>query len=283
MVNVGSFTIWQYWENVPGKTKPPYLDVCETTIRRFSGDMPVRVVDSSTVGALIGTLPPMWDEMSVVQRSDYARVRLVLKYGGVWIDSDTIALRPLENLVRPIEDGATFVGWGHDGDNNLFAGVPDAPILALWAARQDEILSGALRPSDLSWSALGSEILTQLVTEEDWHRLDERKISPIGWQDFRLFLSRTYPSERVLRHDPIVVALYNAQLSEPLSGISADRLFNSNMLLGRLLRRGLGFRERRISGALQLLAPVGAACRRVGLRHRVRSRNAAVRRDRSKR
>jgi hypothetical protein len=273
VLNNENMAVWGYWEDLPGKTRPPYLDLCETTIRRFAGDLPVRIVTRAQAETLVTHLPELWNEMTVVQRSDYARVHLLLRYGGIWLDSDMICVRPLEQLIQPLKEGFTFVGYGDGGDNNLFAGLPNAPVLERWANLQDEALARVPHPTDLSWNALGSDILSEVLRGTSWYQMDSEKIAPVGWREYRVFFSTTYPTSRLLSKGPIVVALWNKNMSSRLLNVDTDILINSHMLLGRLIRHGLGISERPVSRALQRLHLVGDAYRRLALRRRVRLRN----------
>lgn len=260
--------IWTYWETPRGGRRPPYLDACETSIRRQAGGLPVHVVSDENADRWIGDLPATWTALTPVQRSDYVRPRLVERFGGIWVDADTIAFRPLASLLHHLDDDVTFVGYGDDGvHNGLFAGDVGSPLLQRWMQAQDDLLADG-EPAELSWNALGSELLTPLTETQPWHRIPYQSIAPIGWRDWRLFLSRTYPTARVLAHEPVTVMLYNAQLAAHVGDESLDDLIRGRHLLGRLLRSSLGLEQLMPARARELAARPGDLVRRLGDRRR---------------
>jgi hypothetical protein len=228
--------VWSYWDDVDGRVRPPYLDACEETVRRHADGMEIRIVSQATVRGVVD-VPARFDDLTVNHRSDVARCRLLLEHGGLWLDVDTVALRPLTRLV---EMAATegFVGYGHDGVHpGTIAARAGHPILVDWARRQDRRLRSG---REIDWPDLGPIDLEDATAAGTWRRLDHRRIAPIDWQDWRLFLSRTYPLRTVMAASPEVVALYNAPLSAHLRSWAVEPLLASGMLVGRVLAAGLG-------------------------------------------
>lgn len=266
-------SIWMYWESTAGAGRPPYLDACEATIRMNAGSLPVIVMDERTASDFGAPLPTAWSEMSPVQRADWLRVRVVLRHGGIWVDADTIVLQPLEQLLTSLSEERSFLGHGADGvHNNLFAGLAGSAFLAAWASRQEAVL-GARDPRELSWNDLGSSIAEALAEDVPWIRVDHERIAPIGWRDWELLLSHTHPLGCVLKSDPITVMLYNAQMGQRLRSTEVSALLNGLTLTGRLLRHGLGLKQRRLAIVGEALHPVGRMARRVRERSRQRARS----------
>jgi hypothetical protein len=254
--------VWSYWDDVDGRVRPPYLDACWATVRRHSDGMELRVVSQATVRDVV-EVPPRFDELAVNHRSDVARCRLLLEHGGLWLDADTVALRPLTRLMAMAATEG-FVGYGHDGVHpGTIAARAGHPILVDWARRQDRRLRSG---RTIDWPDLGPIDLEDATAAGTWHRLDHRRIAPIDWQDWRLFLSRTYPLRNVMAASPEVVALYNAPLSDHLRSWRLEPLIASGMLVGRVLAAGLGRPEsgerwRAIAGP----AALGARAMRKGV------------------
>lgn len=260
-----------YWEDQGPGRRPPYLDLCETTIRRHAGRLPVRVVDPASVQSWLGRQRSELWSLSVVHRSDYLRARLLQEHGGIWLDADTIALRPLEPMLELVDDTTTFAGYGEPRTAvGWFVGEARSEILNRWVDGQDRVLDRTPDVTALPWEALGTELLDPLMGRADAKRVPQREVAPIAWRDWEHFLSRTYPLDRVLESDPRVVALYNARLSEPLGDVSARGLIRSRILLARLLRRGLGIDDG--GSKLEALAAAGDIHRRLRSSWRFRKR-----------
>lgn len=243
---LGHDAIWMYWEETPGRTRPPYLDLCLETIHHHAGDAEVRVLDETTV---FRWLPDMSDEVwftlpSPVSRADYVRPRLVHRHGGLWVDSDTIAMSPLLSILGEIERNE-LVGWGRELGGrfytNLFAGAPGGRFLKEWIREQDEVLRRTANWRTLGWAALGQDITWPLARRSSYLNMPISRIAPVPWWRWRELLSRLPSPGKVLADQPITVMLWNKEMGPELVGTTRDELLDGRMLLSRLLRIGLGY------------------------------------------
>jgi hypothetical protein len=264
-----------YWDEPSHSRRPHYLDLCGQTIERHADGLPVRVVNRSTIGAWVGDVRPEFEQLSVVHRADYARARLLLEYGGIWLDTDTIVFRPLTELAAVLDDGHHFAGYDDEGMHvGTMVGRRGSPLLATWAQAQDAVIDRCTAPGLLSWDALGSDVIQHAVNQHAWCQLDRRRISPVRWREWEVLLSRTYPVSRVLANAPYLVALYNARLGPELSDVSADDVLGGRTLLGRLLRVSLGLSDAdSVDGLMTRFTAVGDAHRHLHRRSQVRRRN----------
>ena len=108
--------IWMYWENKSGKTKPEYLKLCYQTIQKnCKNSFNINLLDEKTVYKYLPNLRKDLDEyLNIPQKTDYIRLALLYKYGGIWIDSDTIVIKdmkPLWDKTKKYE----FIGFGCTG------------------------------------------------------------------------------------------------------------------------------------------------------------------------
>lgn len=236
---------WMYWENLPNGARPPYLDLCLQTIRRHLGSLELHLLDERSV---LDWLPELqadvWHKLPTpVYRADYARTRLVHRYGGLWLDFDSIAIDSLDKLLKPL-DRAELAGWGCELGgrfyNNLFAGRPGAEVLERWIIAQDDVLSASTNWRKLTWAALGQDIIGPISREHGYHCLPMHQIAPVPWYEWRRFLSRCQSPGRILVHSPITILLWNKQLGPILNHVSREAILKTRTLLARLLRIALG-------------------------------------------
>jgi len=236
--------IWTYWEDVPGRTRAPYLDLCLETIRFNSGGMEVRVMSRDDVQ---GWLPELdsatWYKLPAPNyRSDYVRSRVLDRYGGIWIDVDTIAVAPLTGLLAEI-DHSGIVCWGTELGRcftNLCAASPRAPFVEAWARRQDEALGRSDDWAHLQYSELAQNVTWDLARELPWKAVPMSRVAPIPWYEWRRFLSRFDSPSRIQAGEPIAIVLWNAVMGPALAGATSSELMKSRSLLGRLFRIGMG-------------------------------------------
>ncbi|MGH9067108.1 MAG: glycosyltransferase [Acidimicrobiales bacterium] len=233
--------VWQYWEDVPGRARPAYLDLCLETVCRHAGALEVRLLDFHGVLDWLPDIDPdVWRRLpDPPARSDYARARLLDRYGGLWLDIDTIALQPLDNLVALL-DRAEVVGWGNrDGImSGCIAARPGAALLTAWVAAQEEALAADW--SEAPYAFLSQRPLRPLAARIGYHAIPEAKVAPVPWYEWRRFMSRIESPARVLAARPFVVVLWNAVMGPPLAARSRSRVLEGSMLLSRLMRIALG-------------------------------------------
>lgn len=237
-------SVWLYWENQPGSVLPNWLHACLRSIYQQAGSLPVRVLGRDDIFQWLPELSPeTWYGLpSPVFRSDYARARLLLKYGGIWLDLDTIALSPLERLLDEV-DRHRFVAWGTDVEgrcyNNVMVAKPGADFLLEWTREQDRAIASARHEGKLlSYSSLGQDIARELGRQIPWKSLPRSRVAPIIYDRWRAFFSPYLSPGRLLRQSPYVIVLWNAVMGEHLVPYTESQLYRSPILLGRLLRLG---------------------------------------------
>ena len=114
-----SHNIWLYWENKYGHTKPAYLDLCLDTITKHCGyNFTIHVLNENNIYNFLPHLRKDLDYLlpSIPMKTDYIRYNLLYKYGGIWLDSDTIVIQNLSPLIKKLEK-YDFIGFGcHNGN-----------------------------------------------------------------------------------------------------------------------------------------------------------------------
>ena len=85
-----------------GRRRSEYLDLCVETIERHVAPLELRVLSRHDAVTWLPDLDvERWESLPAPNfRSDYVRSRLLQRYGGIWIDVDTVALSPLSQLAR---------------------------------------------------------------------------------------------------------------------------------------------------------------------------------------
>lgn len=236
--------VWSYWEVVPGRTRPAYLDLCEETIRRHAAPLEFRCLGPDDALAVLPEIDvERWRALPAPNyRSDYVRSRVLRHYGGIWIDVDTIAMSPLAGLLAELDETGTVCFGKEQGRffGGLCAARAGSPFVEMWAEEQDKMLSRSGDWDSLGYAALAQDVTWHVARRLPWKALPMERVAPVPWDQWRRFFSRLESPRRLLAGDPITVVLWNAVMAPTLRGISADELLRSRMLVGRLLRLGLG-------------------------------------------
>jgi hypothetical protein len=95
-------TIWTYWDQGVKKITPFY-QLCIESWRNKNPKHKIIVVDKYNVYDYISKedLPPQWENMILAQhKSDFVRIALLEKYGGIWSDISVICVRPFNSVFK---------------------------------------------------------------------------------------------------------------------------------------------------------------------------------------
>lgn len=230
--------IFMYWENPPGGRKPPYLDLCFRTIEKHRGCFKVVLLDDKTIGKYL-TIPPFYKKLTIVERADWMRVELLKRYGGLWLDSDTIVLKsltPIYKLLRRYE----FVSFGPPANpqTGVLLSRKNSAVMQEWSRRMES----GIGTKCLVWGEFGPILLGTMKREgmlsDGWGHIPEKYCYPVKHQDSMHFLKNIEP-ERVLHKETYLAMLFNRKLYKRLVNVSEHSIMKSGNLLGQLLRLAL--------------------------------------------
>ncbi len=108
--------LWYYWETMAGKKKPGYIDLCYDSItHNCKNCFDIISLNEKNINTYLPELKNKinLDHLSIPHKTDYYRYALLEKYGGIWIDADTVVVKclcPLYNqLMRSNKD---YMGFG---------------------------------------------------------------------------------------------------------------------------------------------------------------------------
>ena len=127
------FTFWEPRKNIHG-----YISLCMRTWKIFLPDYEVVVLDWQNLDRYltpneIGAV--LCKEMTLAMQSDCLRCAILLKYGGIWMDADTILTHRIDTLLN--REGCLFIGRQELGRRVnygafIVANAPGSQFLLSW-------------------------------------------------------------------------------------------------------------------------------------------------------
>ena len=239
--------VWAYWEDGPRRSRSAYLDLCLETLEHHAAPLELRVLSRPDTPSWLPDLDvERWEALPAPNfRSDYARSRVLQRYGGVWVDVDTIALAPLSRLIDEIDE-IGMVCFGKEQGRffgGLCAAAPGTPFVDAWVQGQDRMLDRHPDLTTLPYAGLAQDVTWELARRLPWKALPMQRVAPVPWYQWRRFFSRLESPRRVVGPATVTVVLWNAVMAPHLRDRSRAELLRSRMLLCRLLRIGLGMSD----------------------------------------
>lgn len=126
--------LWLYWHQ--GEVNAPRLVAqCLQTWRDSNPTWDVRVLDDETVREEV-PVDDLPSDISLQALSDVIRLRLLRKYGGVWVDATAYSVRPLDDWL-PQMTGSGFFAFTLPAPDRLIgswflAACPGSPLIERW-------------------------------------------------------------------------------------------------------------------------------------------------------
>lgn len=157
--------LWTYWHTAE---LPPLVQECITSWKKNLSDFPtvhVLHADHELVQGLVRKAPPNMYPPKSSHFSDWLRLTVVERWGGVWMDASILVNngKQIRDLVSATEQGNYEVGGYH---LTGFQTLPEFPILESW------------------WFCAPSS--SPFITS--WKREFDRAIS-IGFQEYRVAIA----------------------------------------------------------------------------------------------
>ena len=119
--------IWTFWDS---DELPPFIMYCISTWSKHNPDHEIRVVTPTNIHLYLPGLDinkQFKHADSAARISDFVRLHLLAKYGGIWSDASIIHNRPLTWLHR-ITRGKEFFGYYLES----FTSRSEYPVLESW-------------------------------------------------------------------------------------------------------------------------------------------------------
>lgn len=106
--------MWVYWELINNATKPPdYIKLCFDTMKKNSAKyFRLIILDEKKIFDYLPDLRRDINDLPIALKTDYIRVALLYRYGGMWLDADTIMMNDLNIIVTKLKQGIDYIGFG---------------------------------------------------------------------------------------------------------------------------------------------------------------------------
>jgi len=257
----GQYNIFMYWETLSGKTKPTYLDLCyDTVLKNCSQDFKIHMLDEKSITQYLPELRPDLDKkLKIQQKVDYYRLLLLYKYGGIWLDADTIIIKSLIPLFEKLKS-YNYVGFGcHHGFCSR-TGKPNPANWVMMSKKNEILLKKCIIQADiyldqykslknnyfiLGRNLISSKIKYLLNNNKNWDYYHHSSIcTERDSNDRKLVNSRMISNEKIDNRciDKIFfIPIYNTAPGFPqwFLKLNKEKLFKSNMLISKFFREAL--------------------------------------------
>ena len=260
------FTFWEPKEKIPG-----YLKLCIKTWKKYFTDYEINILDYKSAKEYLGEYlfsRIICKNMSIPMQADGLRVALLKKFGGIWLDADTIILsnkfiKQLENyelaMIGDNEYKSQYIGF-------IYGSIKSS-LLKIWLKQiikkvkfYKYILSKEKNTTKWlnSWKKkrsyfyLGYNIINPLlknITGNKYFRLDVSKVnvfperkffknSSLDYsKQFELFYFQKRDPQIILNDSLDIIMLHNSWVPLKYKKMTEKEFINEDILLSKLLSK----------------------------------------------
>ena len=233
--------IFTYWEG----PKPPYIELCLESIKKINKQCDVHIVTPKNIHYYLNH-----DEidheilknplLKRAQKVDYIRILLIHKFGGMWLDADTIAIKDLYEFERCFIDyDFCYMKWD-DGRilNGYFYCKEKSELTNEWI----NMIHVKRNLKHFTWTEFGEKITSVLIKNPKFksRQLNRSIFIPINFdKNPRLFFDSN-KIQSYINSKTFCVALNHSWFVDHTPNfveMSLDEIETKNNIMGLLIKQ----------------------------------------------
>lgn len=249
------FTFWEPQTNIP-----EYLKLCMQTWEKFLPEYKIIVLDYKNIDKWLEKDffdKTLYKYYSLPQQADAIRCALLEKYGGIWLDTDTIITsKKIKDLLDIDSDFILF------GDHiGFIKAKKHTYILQQWLKgikrnltiyKYFRFLKKILKLKE--WDYLGNKILAPLLMTEDkntYYEIDKYKNNIFPelkifcdiphYDAYQKFYFESDYSQYVTDNTGGIILLHNSWTPPQYKNLSKQEILNTNNTISKLLKNILNY------------------------------------------
>ena len=201
----------------------------------------IHFITDGNVKSYIPNISDYFYKLQVHHQADYVRVILIEKYGGIWLDSDTLILDKLDSLfdLTKEKDGFFIKENNKIICNGVFGSKKQTPLMKYWKSKMIYELENNF--DDINWSTIGSVILRNI--DENYY--DNYKIFdgldniyPINWTEcIDEYIMKPYEEHKnIIREYQPLIILVNS-VYKKLENFDIDKILNGKLVINYFINK----------------------------------------------
>jgi len=203
----------------------------------------VVLITHENINDYINNIPEYFYNLCPAHQADIIRVNVILEYGGIWIDSDTIVLESLDSLFDLLINNEGFFIKEDNIRicNGVFGSKKGTNLMKEWKEKMDIILN---KKKNLDWNDIGSKILDDIY-DSNLNLFKNYKIFngvdnlyPVSWKKcVRHFIITKYKNYKniIRKYQPLII-LVNDVYKE-LENKTLNEILNGNMPINYFINK----------------------------------------------
>lgn len=246
--------IWQYWEG----PLPDYIKLCfETVDKNCSNNFNIVRLNENTVNDYIPELKDydFCKLKKIAHKVDLYRIMLLLKYGGIYIDADTIIRKDLYQIIEKLK-AYDFVGFGCTSTIcTSYIGYPSNWVIA--SRPHTLFMSNVLRKQlqtlkeknyDIDYHDIGKSVLWEELIKLQNDGYQYYHFNPLVYDGSRDMYGYWITTDLVFSNVPIdyldessllINAFYNSSIPPDVKNMTREELLSQDWNFTKFIKKAL--------------------------------------------
>lgn len=218
----------------------------------------IHLINRETVMNYIDELPEFFDKLKPAHQADYVRIAAICKYGGIWLDSDTIVMNDLSSMFAKLNGdrhntndkyNGFFVSEADGLCNGVFGSKANTPLMQDWLSKVKNVLRE--KKENINWTDIGSGIINEYKNKPEYKSLitgyyiydGSNTVYPILWSNVdELFVTDPDKIKKYEKPDqPIIILFWSSIIKyKPDIYNMTDNIFiNNDTVIGYFLNKSM--------------------------------------------
>lgn len=247
--------LWIYWDNLSDSCTPPIIELCNKTVMiNCTNSFDVVKLNKNNISEYLPEIEEYQesvDKLQIAHKVDLYRIMLLYKYGGLYIDADTIVLRDPIEIIQKL-DRYDYVGFGCTGQKCLNGYMK--PSNGILASRPNTYLFGNILMNMLNkiktnkkfdYFDLGKYLIWEELAKIEEYEYYQYDNNFDGTRDIN---GNWVTTQKIFSNDPIkykneenmlFFTLYNSEINNKIKKMSTNELLSSDWNISKFLKKGL--------------------------------------------
>lgn len=238
--------LWSYWENVDYE-KPEYISLCFKSMIKHCGDsFNVKILNNNTIHNYIKIPEYVNNINNIAQKVDVYRLLLLYKYGGIWLDADTIVMKDLSPVINKLQN-YDLIASGCTG-KICQTGKPSNGFLV--ANKKSIILKRAIRlclkkikhDKIKNYFSLGKLVLWKVIKkyQDKFYHYESSYVASRDIHGKWISPRRQLKNRHIpVKNNMFCITLYNSNYPRYFKSLTSQDILNMDNFIGKYFRKSL--------------------------------------------
>lgn len=229
--NKNNYNIYIYWENRKNKKTPNIVNKCYNIMKKKHNNI-IFLNENNITNYIDINITDILHFKHIAYKTDYFRAKILNKFGGIWLDIDTILLHNLHkewedfyNSDKLVALDVGCIAYMMSKKNNI--------IFEKWIEHIENIIK---LKTDIKWGDIGGDLLKNIIIKNNYQKYIynfPKIVFRTGYKEFKNYYNTDYfivknNINKIKNNNIKIIILYGSYMY--------NKKYYSNSLISQLFK-----------------------------------------------